>query len=256
MKRRSLVTILALLAPCALPVPAGAGADPAGVTTSTVGGSWAQIVNCVFTRYEPSTGDFTCVGGSTWEGSWTGVTHYDVTGRYDPATGDMRGTLAETFVGTYLPGKSHGTLLFSERFAIDGATGVLHIDTDVMSGDGRRQRHPPLAGVGLPGHTHAQLAHDTPTLGRAATPRLPPPEGRAGCGPPPVGGARGWEAYGGGARSSSSSRATQSSRYDPASSLPAAASASGGAGVAAHRPFTFSITVRASKACEALRRRW
>jgi hypothetical protein len=136
MKRGSLVPILVLLGANAFAVPARAAAGPAGVTTSTMGGSWAQIVNCVFTRYEPATGDFTCVGGSTWGGSWTGVTHYDATGRYDPATGDMRGTLAETFVGTYLADKSHGTLLFSERFVIDGATGVLHIDTDVMSGDG------------------------------------------------------------------------------------------------------------------------
>ena len=66
MKRRSLVTILILLGITAVSAPAGAAAGPIGVTTSAVGGSWAQIVNCVFTRYEPSTGDFSCVGGSTF----------------------------------------------------------------------------------------------------------------------------------------------------------------------------------------------
>ena len=139
MERRIVAAIVALLGMGAWSAPAGAAAGPAGpggAMTSTVGGSWAQIVNCVFTRYEPSTGDFSCVGGSTWEGSWTGLTHYDVTGRYDPATGDMRGSFTETFVGTYVPDKSHGTLLFSERFVIEGATGVLHIDTDIVSGDG------------------------------------------------------------------------------------------------------------------------
>jgi hypothetical protein len=64
------------------------------------------------------------------------VTHYDVIGRYDPASGNMRGTFTETFVGSYVPDKSHGTLLFSERFVIDGATSVLHIDTDIVGGDG------------------------------------------------------------------------------------------------------------------------
>jgi hypothetical protein len=136
MKRRSLVTILVLLGASALPGRADAAAGPAGITTSTVGGSWAQVVNCVFTRYEPSTGDFSCVGSSTWEGSWTGVTHYDVIGRYDAATGGMRGTLDETFIGAYVPDKSRGTLHFSERFVIDGATSVLHIDTDIVGGDG------------------------------------------------------------------------------------------------------------------------
>ena len=59
-----------------------------GTTTSAVNGSWAQIVDCVFTHYDPQSGAFTCVGGSTWQGSWTGVTHYDVKGTYDLATGD------------------------------------------------------------------------------------------------------------------------------------------------------------------------
>jgi hypothetical protein len=136
MGRRSLVAILVLAAVTAVGGPARAAGGPLGVTTSTVGGSWAQIVNCVFTHYDPSSGAFTCVGGSTWEGSWTGVTHYDVTGTVNPATGDMRGSLTETFVGTYVPDRSRGTILLSERFVIDGATGVLHIASDIVGGDG------------------------------------------------------------------------------------------------------------------------
>ena len=136
MGRRILVPTLAvLLGVGAFYAPADA-ADPAGPTTSAVGGSWAQIVNCVFTEYNPSTGAFRCVGGSTWEGSWTGVTHYVVTGVFNASTGDMRGTLDETFMGTYLADRSHGTLKFHERFTINGATSVLHIDTDILSGEG------------------------------------------------------------------------------------------------------------------------
>jgi hypothetical protein len=139
MKRRLLVTITGLLGIATAAGPATAVAPPAvppGVTTSTIGGSWAQVVNCVFTRYDPSTGDFGCVGSSTWEGAWTGLTHYDATGTYNAATGDMHGTLMETFTGLYLPDKSHGTLRFAERFAIDGATSVVHIEAEILGGDG------------------------------------------------------------------------------------------------------------------------
>jgi len=139
MQRRVVGTIVALLAIAATAAPAGAAArpaGPAGVTTSIVGGSWAQVVNCVFTRYDPSSGDFNCVGSSTWEGAWTGVTHYDVTGTYNVTTGDVHGTFHETFIGIYVPDKSHGTLGFQERLVIDGATSVIHIDTEIVDGDG------------------------------------------------------------------------------------------------------------------------
>ncbi|HEY4409217.1 MAG TPA: hypothetical protein VGO87_05005 [Acidimicrobiia bacterium] len=138
MKRRIVATVIALLGLGVGVTPASAadGPGPPGTATSTVGGSWAQIVNCVFTDYDPSSGAFHCVGSSTWEGSWTGVTHYAVTGVFNATNGDMRGTLDETFVGTWVPDRSHGTLNFHERFSIDGATSVLHIDTDVLGGDG------------------------------------------------------------------------------------------------------------------------
>jgi hypothetical protein len=136
MKRPLLVIVLAFLAGTAGIMPAGADGTTTGSTTSTVGGSWAQVLNCVFTRYDPATGAFSCVGGSTWEGSWTGATHYVVTGTYRPTTGDMSGTLEETFTGANVADRSHGTLSFHERFSIDGATSVLHIDTDILGGDG------------------------------------------------------------------------------------------------------------------------
>lgn len=136
MKRRILVTtIVALLGAGAWSAPAGA-AEPVGTTTSTVAGSWAQIVNCVFTHYDLQSGDFTCVGGSTWQGSWTGVTHYDVKGHYDVATGNMRGTLVEDFVGLYLPDRSHGILHMAHRFTLDGATSALHIESTILGGEG------------------------------------------------------------------------------------------------------------------------
>jgi len=136
MPRRIVATVIVLLALGAGVAPAGAAGDRPGASVSTVRGSWAQVVNCLFTRYDPSTGDFACVGGSTWQGSWTGLTHYDVKGVHDMKTGDMRGTITETFVGTYLPDRSHGTLTMAHRFTIDGATSALHIDSEITGGDG------------------------------------------------------------------------------------------------------------------------
>jgi hypothetical protein len=115
--------------------PAGS-AEPAGPVTTAVGGSWLQWANCVFVSFDPKTGDFRCVGGSTWEGTWTGITHYDVTGNLNLETGDMRGAFTETFTGTSLPDKAAGSLVFREAFTIEGATQVLHIESDIVGGDG------------------------------------------------------------------------------------------------------------------------
>jgi hypothetical protein len=53
----------------------------------------------------------------------------------------MRGTLEETFVGTYVPDHSRGTLRFHETFVIDGATSALHIETQILGGDGDPSFH-------------------------------------------------------------------------------------------------------------------
>jgi hypothetical protein len=121
------------------PIPAAgasAAVAPPGEITTEVGGSWIQWANCVFISFDPTTGDFRCVGGSTWEGAWTGITHYDVTGNIDPTTGDMRGAFTEIFTGTALDDKSTGTLTFRETFTIRGATQALHIEADIVGGDG------------------------------------------------------------------------------------------------------------------------
>jgi hypothetical protein len=112
-----------------------ADSDPPGTTTSVVGGGWATSP-CVFTSFDPSTGDVTCVGSSAWTGSWTGITHYDVTGNLDLVTGDFRGTLIETFTGMYVPDKSIGTLTFVESFSIDGTNFAINIETDIVNSSG------------------------------------------------------------------------------------------------------------------------
>lgn len=104
--------------------------------TTTVGGSWVNVLACVFTSFDPATGAFTCTSSSTWEGSWTGITHFDAEGVIDPATGDLRGTFTETFIGTHLADRSMGSLTFVESFTVEGATGAVLIEADIVRGSG------------------------------------------------------------------------------------------------------------------------
>ena len=134
MRRWCVLALAALLV--GTPLANEAAAAPKGKTKSTVGGSWVQWANCVFTSFDPASGDFSCVGGTTWEGSWTGVTSYEIEGNLDLATGDTRGTIDETFVGTYLPDMSTGSLRFRESFTLDGATFAVHIEAHVVEGSG------------------------------------------------------------------------------------------------------------------------
>jgi hypothetical protein len=127
--KRSIVIVVAVLS-ALTPLPGRA----AEATVTRVGGSWANGVPCVFTSLDPDTGKFSCTGSSTWQGSWTGVTHGVVEGVMDRATGDMRGTITETFVG--LAERSSGSLEFTESFNLDGATGALLIEADIVSGSG------------------------------------------------------------------------------------------------------------------------
>jgi hypothetical protein len=127
----------------ALQLPASAGAaepgpGPRGGITTVVGGSWVGLANCVFTSFDPATGDFVCIGSTSWEGSWTGITHYDLTGNFNPVTGDWHGTITETFTGTSLADKSTGSLNLQGSLTVEGATQAVHVEEDIIDGDGDR----------------------------------------------------------------------------------------------------------------------
>jgi Glyoxalase/Bleomycin resistance protein/Dioxygenase superfamily len=129
--KRSMVGVAVVVALLALtPLPGRA----AEATVTTVGGSWANGVPLVFTSLDPDTGKFSGILSSTWQGSWTGLTHAVVEGVMDRATGDIRGTITETFVG--LADRSSGSLEFTESFTFEGATGALLIEADIVSGSG------------------------------------------------------------------------------------------------------------------------
>jgi hypothetical protein len=127
--KRSIVIVVSVLS-ALTPLPGRA----AEATATTVGGSWVGALPCVFTSLDPATGKFTCTGSTTWQGSWTGLTHFDIKGVMDPSTGDMRATATETFVG--LAGRSTGSLMFTESMTLEGPTGAVLVEGDIVSGSG------------------------------------------------------------------------------------------------------------------------
>jgi len=48
---------------------------------------------------DPTTGTYTGVGATLWKGTWTGVTHYTISGTANLVTGAGSGELTETFIG-------------------------------------------------------------------------------------------------------------------------------------------------------------
>jgi hypothetical protein len=107
----------------------------------SIRGGWVGATPCVITSYDPSpsdptTGTFSCVGSTTWDGSWTGQTEFAVKGTINFLTGDASGTLEETLYGIATADQSTGSLQFTERFRVYGATNTLHIDLKIVGGTG------------------------------------------------------------------------------------------------------------------------
>lgn len=133
--RARIVAVIAGLCVLALPVNASAARRIA------VRGGWVGELPCLFTSYTPSesaptTGTFSCMSGTTWDGGWTGHTVYTAKGTIDFLTGNASGTLNETFYGVYTGDDSSGTLTFVERFRVYGATNSIHIDLKITGGTG------------------------------------------------------------------------------------------------------------------------
>lgn len=124
---RTLAAVLVLFA--------GASVDAPAVAAEPVAGQWQQVVNCLFTHYDPTTHAMGCEGSTLWHGTWSGITHYHVEGTYDLLTGDSSGTLHETFYGYDRAGR-RGTMTFSEHYTIVGATSALHIAAQITAATG------------------------------------------------------------------------------------------------------------------------
>jgi hypothetical protein len=104
-----------------------------------VAGQWGGAVPCVPTSADPTTGETTCLGSTTWIGGLTGQTHYVFTGTLDLTTGAGSGKIDETFIGRDADGRT-GTLRFTETIASKPtglpATGSVVIDAKVVEATG------------------------------------------------------------------------------------------------------------------------
>lgn len=99
-----------------------------------VQGTWQTLVPAALTSFQPSPADptkgrFTAVGSTAWQGTWTGVTTYTMSGTLDLISNESSGTLDETFRD------ADGTLSLTERFTVD-VTGHLHITCRIVRGTG------------------------------------------------------------------------------------------------------------------------
>lgn len=104
-----------------------------------VSGTWQEIVPVSMTSYTPSAGDpltghYQGVGSTLWQGTWTGVTHYTMTGTANLVSGAGSGTLQETFAGRASDGGT-GTLDFAESYTI-APDGSLSIQARIVGGTG------------------------------------------------------------------------------------------------------------------------
>lgn len=112
-------------------------AAPAAQAKRTpLAGKWANPAPCVFTAYDVlGSGEFSCIGSSIWQGSFTGSTTFVAKGTVDLLTGDSSGTIDETFTGLADDG-TNGTLHLLETYTIDGESATIHIDARIVGGTG------------------------------------------------------------------------------------------------------------------------
>ncbi len=120
---------------------AGPPATATSSVPSTVYGGWAGELPCIVTAATPNPAaptvvPLTCESGTTWDGAWTGHTHYVITTTADFTTGDSSGTIDETFVGVDRAKKTPGTLHLIGTVTADGATNTLVIKEHITGGSG------------------------------------------------------------------------------------------------------------------------
>ncbi|MDP8930127.1 MAG: hypothetical protein M3O70_16550 [Actinomycetota bacterium] len=69
-------------------------------------------------------------------GDFVGIDHSTVTATYDPRTGDQQGWIKETFVGTYEPDGSTGTMTREGPYKANQETGEGRSLQEITGGDG------------------------------------------------------------------------------------------------------------------------
>lgn len=115
--RTRLTAVIVMACSLLATTTAVARADPERAAPNWVTGTYVSAVPCVPTRIDLRSDHVTCKGASTWFGTLTGETVYDVDGHADPVSGGGTGTISETFYGRSTDGRL-GTLHFTETFTL------------------------------------------------------------------------------------------------------------------------------------------
>jgi hypothetical protein len=135
------VRALAFAAAGSLLLLHGPAATASPNATPTVYGGWVGELPCLITAAAPNPAaptvvPLTCRSGTTWDGAWTGHTHYVITTTADLATGDSSGTIDETFVGVDTATSSPGTLHLTGTVTTHGADNTLVVTEQIVGGTG------------------------------------------------------------------------------------------------------------------------
>lgn len=118
------------------------GAGVGGASTGAiVGGGYVSILPTTFThvavnRHHPREVRFSLIGGSVWDGSFTGETYYTAEGTLDVVSGDAAGTIDERLVGVVTATHRRGVLHVAGTFRVDGATDALIVRETILGGTG------------------------------------------------------------------------------------------------------------------------
>jgi hypothetical protein len=131
----TLLAMAAVLAVMAGPAPGRAS------TETIVRGGYLSVLPTTFTsvavdRHHPTLVTFTLVGGSIWDGSFTGHTYYKAAGTLDLTSGDAWGTVDERLIGIVTATRKVGTLHVAGTFRVDGATDTAIVAENIIGGAG------------------------------------------------------------------------------------------------------------------------
>jgi len=119
-----------------------AGPMPGSASSETVvRGGYLSVLPTTFTHVKPNPRHpgrvaFTLVGGSVWDGSFTGHTYYTASGTYDLVSGDVSGTVDERLIGVVTATRRRGILHVAGTFRLDGSTNALIVSETILGGAG------------------------------------------------------------------------------------------------------------------------
>jgi hypothetical protein len=113
-----------------------AGAKTVKTTKTVVVGGYVNDIACIPNAAPTVVGEeifLSCLGGSIWDGAWTGHTQFELHTSYD-LEGNAVGHYRETLHGVYLPDGSAGSITFEGTIWIDGPSTQFYATSKIVGG--------------------------------------------------------------------------------------------------------------------------